>query len=220
VTYRSDLDALAARHASLAADVEAKTKELDATGRMLDEMKAKARLPVLPNIRIASPCSAEWKAMAPVDNEGERVRHCGQCDKHVYNLSQMTRDEAEALILAKEGKLCARYYQRKDGTILLKDCEVGTANARKRRWIAAGAAALLAGGAGAAYTLRPDHGKLAATIEHEPHEDLRGEIVVAHDEAPPPPLRIIHDPPRNWHPDRDTMPKMGGVRFHDPDDLK
>src|SRR5712672_4856339 len=118
---------------------------------MFDEMKVKVRLLVLPNIRIASPCSAEWKSMAPVGDEGERVRHCGSCDKHVYNLSEMTRDEAEALIVAKEGKLCARYFQRKDGTILLKDCSIGTSNAKKRKLIAAGAAALLAGGAGAAY---------------------------------------------------------------------
>ena len=77
----------------------------------------------------------------------ERVRACGDCKKNVYNLSEMTRDEAEALIVAKEGRLCVRYYQRKDGTILLADCTIGVSKRRKRRIIAAGAAALLAGGA-------------------------------------------------------------------------
>src|SRR5207248_659347 len=92
---------------------------------------------VLPNIRVASPCTADWNQMTLLDAEG-RARHCKSCDKNVYNLSAMTRAEAEALIVAKEGRLCVGYYQRKDGTILLKDCIVGTANARKRRLVAAG----------------------------------------------------------------------------------
>ena len=33
----------------------------------------------------------------------ERVRACGSCDKHVYNLSAMTRDEAQALIIERNG---------------------------------------------------------------------------------------------------------------------
>jgi hypothetical protein len=144
MTYRNDFDAIAARHARLAADLDATKKELDATARKLAEAKAKAKLPVLPNLRVASPCKADWNAMITVD--GERVRHCGDCQKNVYNLSNMTRDEAEAVIVAHEGKLCVRYYQRKDGTILLKDCTVGVATGRKRRWIAAGVTALLAGG--------------------------------------------------------------------------
>ena len=220
MSYRSDLDALAARHATLAADVDAKTKELEATSRMLDEMKARAKLPVLPNIRIASPCTADWKAMAPVDNEGERVRHCGQCDKHVYNLSHMTRDEAESLILAKQGNLCARYYQRKDGTILLKDCEVGVANGRKRKLIAAGAAALLAGGAGAAYAMHHDTSVVSGQVGYESREEIRGEVSISQDDPPPPPPPIvIHDPPHRLQPeDIEIMPKMGGVRIHhDPD---
>ena len=81
MTYRNNIDALSARHSRLAAEVEAKTRELDSTARMLEELKAKARLPVLPNIRVASPCTADWKAMTPVDADSERVRHCGQCDK-------------------------------------------------------------------------------------------------------------------------------------------
>ena len=120
---------------------------------MLDEAKRRARLPVLPNIRVASPCSADWNAMTG----DERVRACGDCNKHVYNISELTREEAEALIIAKEGKLCVRYFQRKDGTILLKDCTVGVAQKRKRRLFAAGAAAVLAGGGFAAYELtRPE----------------------------------------------------------------
>jgi hypothetical protein len=184
MSYRSDLDALSARHDALAGEVAAKTRELDATRRLLDEAKRRARLPVLPNIRVASPCAADWNQMIG----DERVRHCGACDKNVYNLSAMTRDEAEALIVAREGRLCVRYFQRKDGTILLKDCTVGTRQRRKRRLIAAGAAALLAGGGALGYEVtRPAADSLAdyeaiaggmaplpeepATVEHGTMDD-------------------------------------------------
>jgi hypothetical protein len=86
---------------------------------MLADAKERARLPILANVRVATPCRAEWNEMAG----DERMRHCASCDKDVFNLSSMTRDEAEALIVAKAGELCVRYYQRKDGTILLADCQ-------------------------------------------------------------------------------------------------
>jgi hypothetical protein len=98
---------------------------------------------VLDNIRVAAPCSASWDAMIGDD----RVRACGDCQKNVYNLSDMTRDEAETLIREKEGRLCVRYFQRADGTILLKDCVVGVKRRRRRRVVAAGVAASLAGAA-------------------------------------------------------------------------
>jgi hypothetical protein len=142
MSYRDNIDALAARHAALETEVAHKTRELDTAARILDEARTKARLPVLDNIRIASPCSADWSKMIG----DERARFCGDCKKTVYNISEMTRDDAEALLIEKEGKLCMRYYQRADGTILLKDCVVGVKRKRKRRIIVAGAAALLAGG--------------------------------------------------------------------------
>lgn len=167
MSYRADLDALAARHAALAAEVATKTRELDVATKLLDEAKAKARLPVLPNIRVASPCSADWNQMQGDD----RVRACGSCQKNVYNLSSMTRDEAEALIVAREGRLCVRYFQRSDGTILLKDCAVGTRRARKRRLFAAGAAAMLAGGGLLGYELTRPEPEQASVVQ--------GAIVVA-----------------------------------------
>ncbi|HTL32598.1 MAG TPA: hypothetical protein VL326_05720 [Kofleriaceae bacterium] len=173
--YRNDIEAIAARKQRLESELKAKTRELDATGRLLDEAKAKAKLPVLPNIRVASPCTADWNAMTPADVDTERVRHCGSCQKNVYNLSQMTRDEAEALILAKEGRLCVRYFQRKDGTILLKDCTIGVSNGRKRKLIAAGAAAILASGAGAAaYVMTRGEDKHTTMGQISDHEIIQG----------------------------------------------
>jgi hypothetical protein len=149
MTYRSDVDALAARTNALAAEVASKTKELASAQALLDEAVAKTKLPVLPNIRVATPCSADWNAMTG----DERIRACASCNKNVYNLSSMTREEAETLIMAHAGRLCVRYYQRNDGTILLKDCAIGIKQKRKRRVLAAGVLALLGGGVFAAIKL-------------------------------------------------------------------
>ena len=153
MSYRDDVTALAARHDALATEVAHKTRELEDATRLLEEAQARARLPVLDNIRIAAPCDADWSKMTGDD----RARHCGDCKKTVFNLSDMTRAEAEALVIEKLGKLCVRYFQRSDGTILTKDCPVGVARRRKRRLIAAGAVAMLAGGGVLVWkTLRPE----------------------------------------------------------------
>lgn len=82
----------------------------------------------LENIRIASPCSANWEEMYG----NERKRFCGECKLNVYNLSGMSSREAENLILQSEGKLCVRFFRRSDGSVLTKDCPVGW-QAIKRR---------------------------------------------------------------------------------------
>ena len=83
---------------------------------------------LLNQVRVASPCSARWE-----DMEGDdRARFCGQCRKHVFNFSAMTRAEAEALIRAKEGRLCGRYFQRRDGRVLTMDCPTGRERHRTR----------------------------------------------------------------------------------------
>src|ERR1044071_6893915 len=146
MAYRDDVTALSARHDALAAEVAQKTRELEESSRLLDQARARMRLPVLDQIRVASPCSASWNQMTGDD----RTRHCGACDKDVYNLSGMTREEAEALIVERNGELCVRYYQRADGTILLADCTVGVRRKRDQRRTATRAAALVAGGLAAA----------------------------------------------------------------------
>jgi hypothetical protein len=89
----------------------------------------------------------------------ERARLCAQCDKHVFNVSELTRAEAEALIVEKAGSLCVRYFQRKDGTILLADCEIGKRGVRRRRVIAAGVVAAMAAGGGSVYAMQEDEAK-------------------------------------------------------------
>jgi hypothetical protein len=62
----------------------------------------------------------------------ERVRFCDQCQLNVYNLSEMSKADAERLIGQAEGRLCIRYYQRGDGSIITRNCPVGL-RALKRR---------------------------------------------------------------------------------------
>jgi hypothetical protein len=93
----------------------------------------------LNNIQIASPCSADWNEMFGDD----RKRHCGDCKLNVYNLSGMTKDEAESLVMNAEGRLCVRFYRRADGSVITQDCPVGWAKVKQRTKIYATAVASL-----------------------------------------------------------------------------
>lgn len=82
----------------------------------------------LDSVKIASPCSQDWNAMLGDD----RKRFCRSCKLNVYNLSGMTKDEAENLLINAEGRLCVRFYKRSDGTVLTQDCPVGWAAFKRR----------------------------------------------------------------------------------------
>lgn len=98
--------------------------------------RAKVPLPLLSRVQIASPCSARWDEMMG----DARVRHCASCDKDVYDLSEMTAADAEAL-LSREGPIaCVRLHRRADGTVITADCPVGAKKKRRRRMLAAGVA--------------------------------------------------------------------------------
>ena len=72
------------------------------------------------------------------------MRFCGECKLNVYNLSAMGRDEAEQLVRNTEKRLCVRFYQRDDGTVLTQDCPVGLrAIVRRARARVAAAAGLV-----------------------------------------------------------------------------
>jgi hypothetical protein len=82
----------------------------------------------LNNLKVASPCSQDWDAMIGND----RKRFCGECKLNVYNLSGMTRGEAENLLHNSEGRLCVRFFKRADGTVLTEDCPVGWQAVKRR----------------------------------------------------------------------------------------
>ena len=82
----------------------------------------------LEQVQVAAPCKADWEQMIG----SERMRFCGACNLNVYNLSGMTRSEAESLIARNEGRLCVRFYRRRDGSIITKDCPVGLRAIQRR----------------------------------------------------------------------------------------
>ena len=63
MAFRDDLIALSARHDALAAEVAHKTRELDESRALLEQARARVKLPVLDQIQIASPCNADWSQM-------------------------------------------------------------------------------------------------------------------------------------------------------------
>lgn len=93
----------------------------------------------LDDVRVASPCKASWDNMIGTD----QVRFCRHCQKNVYNLSALSREAAEELVMRKEGRMCVRFYRRADGTMLTDDCPVGL---RAIRWAAGRSWAILGGG--------------------------------------------------------------------------
>lgn len=144
--------------------------ERDESRSYLVAATTRRHLPILDNVRVASPCKESWEQM-----EGDaRVRHCARCDQNVYNLSEMTREEAERLILETEGSLCARYFRRRqDGSILTKDCPV-TGRRRAWWWFGLGLAAVIAGFvAGIRRTWGPEHAAPRAELSTYEHLDLR-----------------------------------------------
>jgi hypothetical protein len=146
----------------------------------------------LDTIQVASPCTAAWDDMSGT----ERMRFCHLCQKTVYNLSVMTRAQAEKLIRQKEGSLCVRLYRRRDGTVLTGDCPVGLRAARRRMalWLGALAAGFLAvlawGGALLGWTIthqpRPRGGTpILNVFDPDPPDCIMGDI--APPEVAPPP---------------------------------
>ncbi len=165
-------------------DDEARTleKNLANAKTLLTRFEQKRALPMLDAVKIASPCSADWSAMQGDD----KTRYCGKCEKNVYNLSAMTREEAELLMLEKEGELCIRLYRRTDGTVLTQDCPVGVRRKRLRLVgvlaIGGGLAASLAG-FGAHRALHRD---VASTErQHRSTEMIQGAMVSMPDPTPP-----------------------------------
>ncbi len=89
-----------------------------------------------PEIRIAAPCTADWDRMAGDD----RVRYCAECKLSVYNFSTMTDVEVRRIVAGRQGRLCARFYRRADGTMLTQDCPMGFRGTMLRASRVAGAA--------------------------------------------------------------------------------
>ncbi len=129
-------------------------------------------LPLLPRVRIASPCREPWDAM-----EGDmRARHCSRCERDVYDVSQLTGVEVENLLrghmaLPDGGLPCLRLYRRMDGTVMTADCPTATPikHAAQAAALAATAAGLFASWPRGA-TAPPRVAPRAEQIEEVPRE--------------------------------------------------
>ena len=83
---------------------------------------------VINRLRVSSPCPISWEQMTG----NERVRFCQVCNLNVYNIAELTRREAAALVSESEGRICARLFRRGDGTVITRDCPVGLRAVRRR----------------------------------------------------------------------------------------
>jgi hypothetical protein len=66
----------------------------------------------------------------------DRVRYCNRCSLNVYNLAVMSREETEALVRNRKGRLCGRLYLRGNRTATLRDCAGGRRLKLVRRAVA------------------------------------------------------------------------------------
>ena len=134
--YRDRISADLATARNAAEEAAARAKNVAVLEKELAEAECflsaavqhRRALPLLDAVRVASRCTASWEEMVGDD----RVRFCGECSKNVYNLSAMTREDAEALLHAKEERMCVRLYRREDGTVITADCPVGRKRVRRR----------------------------------------------------------------------------------------
>ena len=93
----------------------------------------------LDDLKIAAPCHEDWNEMSG----DERVRRCAACKLDVFNISEMTEEDAVDLIESRAGqRTCVKLFRRADGTVITKNCPVGLRALRKRvrRLVAVGVA--------------------------------------------------------------------------------
>lgn len=157
----------------------------------------------LDHVRVAAPCKADWDQMIGSD----RVRFCGQCSLNVYNLSAMARLDAESLIARTEGRLCVRFYQRRDGSIITKDCPVGLQAIRRRVTYVAKAISSMVLGLFAGLGVHEAFSNIA------PFRPVRTMGVIAREVDPPPVVGTVVSPvePR---PPGITMGRLMPIRHH------
>ena len=85
-------------------------------------------VPALDAVQVREPCTVPWNSM----RGDETVRFCGQCRMNVYDLSAVTRPEAEARLRSRGERLCVRFQRRADGTVVSADCGPVRRSIRRR----------------------------------------------------------------------------------------
>jgi hypothetical protein len=207
----SRLEAKTAELAGVQADRDRIAAELSRVRTDLDHTRAR-RSPVrLESLRVASPCKEPWDKMTG----DERVRDCARCEKPVFNLSDMTRAEAEDLLAQRGITACVRFFRRADGTVMTSDCPVGAKKQRRAVAIAAGVLASAAAGAGIAASASGGGGVIVDSIIDVPiHEPVQGGISMYEPAPEPRPVEIEGKVAFDPEPVRIEM--LGGVGDDDP----
>lgn len=155
---------------------------------------------------------------------GPQKRFCDGCRKHVYNLSEMSRREGEALLTQTNGKVCVYFYPDADGAPLPREAVPAelplTTRPRPSLWRRAWAAAL---SGLVAVTLSALGGAEAAVAKHHPAGKSAGHAPkVPRVKTPPPrstggivPPRTPPIPPTGGKP---TLPPpvLGGIPVIQP----
>ena len=161
---------------------------------------------IVNDLLIASPCDVPWSAM----DGDDRVRHCGQCDRQVYNIARLSAEEVVALLQASDRPPCLQLWRRADGTVLTADCPIGQRRLRARRrqrlLVAAAFTGLLAGtGAWYLHHRAETLGRCSPAVRLGGAPHFSGAIV---DTGVAPPL----DPPQvKTRPEGRPHPLMGKV---------
>ena len=82
---------------------------------------SKQSLPVMDGIEIATPCCVPWEE---IQGNG-RVRSCQVCRKDVFDLIELTTEEASQLLAQGDGLPCIRICRGPDGRIMTADNPAG-----------------------------------------------------------------------------------------------
>jgi hypothetical protein len=142
----------------------------------------------LEGLAVTVPCRVPWESM----RGDARRRFCGTCRLHVHDVSEMTRDEALALLAARSAgeQVCVRVWRRPDGRILTRDCRSAVRALRRRALLLAAAllGAVGLGGVALAAARKDDGG--ASLWDRQPFATLAKYLPASWRPAPPPPPRV------------------------------
>lgn len=168
------------------------------------------RRPLVPN-----PCHEDWDKLTPE----ERGHFCTVCETKVWDLSALTRAEAEEFLRSTEGDLCVSYRERANGEVVHRDAPVvPLSRLMKRLPAAAGFSLALAActptgsgadGADTAEVAKPDPKPDPKLVddEHAKPPDDEEAPTTAVDEPPPPPDPEEQHVKGKWAPPDEDAPE-------------
>lgn len=82
----------------------------------------------LDQLKVVTPCSSSWEQMTG----NRQKRFCSECNKNVFDFSQMTRNQVEAVVSAHKGQLCGRILRDASGSLVtLEPTPLATISSRR-----------------------------------------------------------------------------------------